>query len=80
MCEEKKVFICTNDDGNASTGSTLKAAYERYVDEVDDDVRPEDLTFYEAVRIEVEVQFVKKEVVKKITPVGPSGPKPLKSK
>lgn len=66
MCEEKKVYICADDNDSMAVGNTLKDAYENYINDVSEE-RPENLVFYEAVKVVVEVQFVKKEVVKKIT-------------
>jgi hypothetical protein len=64
--DEKKVYICANNHAEYAVGRSLKEAYDDFADNVGD-IRPEELTFYEAVEIEIEVQFVKKEVVKKIT-------------
>lgn len=58
------IYIAMHDNGEAATGKSLKEAYETLEGQVDCSV--EDVYFYEAVPIEVEIKFVKKETVKSI--------------
>lgn len=65
---DKVVFLCV--DGNeqqVGTGNSLKEAYEDLSDTHGNEVAPGDCQFYEAVEVDVEIKFVKKEVVQKIT-------------
>lgn len=57
-----KTIICiSGNSGLSSTGNTLEEAFKAYNDDIDE-ARVEDLIFYEAEKIEVEMKIVRKEV------------------
>lgn len=56
-----QVFICMDEDDVAVTGNSLEAAYQTYKDSSDN--HPiEDLSFFVAVPLEIEMKLVTKHV------------------
>ena len=56
------IYFCTDPDNSHGAGNTLEAAYKNYREEQGDNYQIEELHFWEATLIEVEMKIMPKEI------------------